>query len=431
VPRARPLRRRVSSVPGSIASIVSGSIAGQGIVILGYPLLTRLYDPSQYGLLTVFTSVVGLLAVLSTASLEAAIPIPGDDREATAVAWAAIGSVGLAALLTAALGWIVAAPLADLLGVPALAGFWWLVPFTVLALGMYQVLSDWMIRERSYAALGKRNLLQGVGQVSTQAALGLAGAGAGGLLLGVGVGRLCGVGGLLSRRGLLRQARPSLASVRDAVRRFRCFPLLAAPSTLLNSAGLDAPMLIISALYGDARAGLLGLTVRVVGTPAVIIGQAVYQVFTGESGARLRQSDGMLGSSVRAAALRLCAGGALPAVVLIAAGPYLFGVVFGQQWAEAGEYSRILAFAYLAQFVVTPVASTLFLLERQGQQLAWAAVRLTLTAGGPVVCGIFQAPVKTAIIALACGHVLSYILLYMLCLHAADTSDRTRACEVP
>jgi O-antigen/teichoic acid export membrane protein len=162
----------------------------------------------------------------------------------------------------------------------------------------------------------------------------------------------------------------------------------------------------------------------------VIIAQAVYQVFTGESGARLRQSDGMRGSLVRAAALRLCAGGTVPAAVLIAAGPYLFGIVFGPQWIEAGEYARILAVAYLAQFVAAPIASTLFLLERQGLQLAWAATRLILTAGGPVTCGIFHAPVKMAIIALACGHVLSYILLYLLCIRAADTSDRTRACGV-
>jgi hypothetical protein len=31
-----------------------------------------------------------------------------------------------------------------------------------------------------------------------------------------------------------------------------------------------------------------------------------------------------------------------------------------------------------------------------------------------------------AIIGLACGHVLSYLLLYVLCVRAADASDRMR-----
>jgi len=113
-------------------------------------------------------------------------------------------------------------------------------------------------------------------------------------------------------------------------------------------------------------------------------------------------------------------------MVLIVAGPQLFVFVFGQRWMEAGDYARLLAVAYLAQFVVTPVASTLYLLERQGQQLGWAAVRLTLTAGGPIVCAALHAPIKMAIIGLACGHVLSYLLLYVLCVRAADASDRMR-----
>jgi O-antigen/teichoic acid export membrane protein len=394
------------------------------VVILGYPLLTRLYHPSEYGLLTVFTSVVSIIAVVSTASLETAIPIPSDDHEATAVAWAGIGAVGVTALLTAAVGWPLAAPLSALLGVPALARFWWLVPLTTLSLGIYQVLSTWMIRQRSYTSLGRRNLFQGVGQVGTQATFGFLGAGPGGLLLGLAAGRLCALGGLLSRRGLLRQPRPGLASIRGAIRRFRRFPLIAAPSTLLNAAGLYVPMLIISALYGDVSAGLLGLTVRVVGTPSAIIGQAVNQVFTGESSARLRNSNRTLGASVRAATLRLGAAGAIPGVVLILAGPQLFGFVFGQQWADAGEYARILAFAYLVQFVATPIASILFLLERQGTQLLWAGVRLVLTAAGPLVCGVIHAPIRTAIIALCCGHVLSYLLLYAFCIRAADSYDR-------
>ena len=60
--RSRPL----PAVLRGITSIVAGSIAGQGLVILSYPLLTRLYDPAEFGLLTVFTSLVGILGVIST-----------------------------------------------------------------------------------------------------------------------------------------------------------------------------------------------------------------------------------------------------------------------------------------------------------------------------------------------------------------------------
>jgi O-antigen/teichoic acid export membrane protein len=120
---------------------------------------------------------------------------------------------------------------------------------------------------------------------------------------------------------------------------------------------------------------------------------------------------------------RLLLVGAVPAVVLLAAGPALFGVVFGGEWTEAGEYARLLALAYLGQFAVTPVSATLFLLERQDQELAWVAGRLLLTAGGPLACGLAGAPVWVAIAALAAGHVVSYLVLYRLCVRAADKAD--------
>jgi len=199
--------RRLPTTLRGVTSIVAGSIAGQGLVILSYPLLTRLYDPAELGLLTVFTSVIGMLSVISTASLEAAIPIPPEDGEAADVAWSALAVVMGTTLVTAVVGLLAANPLAQLLGVPALARYWWLVALTVLAIGTYLVLSEWMVRDRTYGALGRRNLLQGVGQTATQVGLGLAGVRPLGLLLGLAVSRLVALGGLLSSNGLLRQRR--------------------------------------------------------------------------------------------------------------------------------------------------------------------------------------------------------------------------------
>ncbi|GAA1255264.1 O-antigen flipase Wzx [Pseudonocardia aurantiaca] len=419
------VRWRPPRVLRGVLSIVGGSAAGQGLVILSYPFLTRLYDPAEFGLLAVFMAVVGMIGVVSAAALEAAVPLPVDDAEAAAVAWAGLTAVAVTTVVTASAGVLLAEPLAGLLGVPRLADVWWLVCLSVLVLGCYLVASEWMIRERSYGTLGRRNLLQGVGQAVTQIGLGLVGVRPIGLLLGFGVGRLLGIGGVTSRGGLLRRPPPRPAAILAALRRYRRFPLLAAPSGLLNSAGLEVPLLLVSALYGDARAGFLGLTIRVIGAPATVIGQAVHQVFTGESGARIRDADGGLGASVRSASLRLLAVGALPALTLVVTGPALFGLVFGPAWTEAGDYARLLAVAYLVQFAVTPVSSTLFLLEHQDRELGWVAVRLLLTAGGPIVCGLTGAPIGTAIFALALGHVVSYGLLYLLCVRAADAADRS------
>ena len=421
--------RRLPTALRGISSIVTGSVAGQGLVILAYPFLTRMYTPAQFGLLAVFASVVGIFSVVSTACLEDAIPIPPDKREATAVAWVGLAAVMVTSMLVAVVGVVAADPLANLLGVPQLADYWWLVALSVFVWGVYLILSEWMVRERSYGALARRNLLQGIGQVAVQVGLGLAGVKPAGLLLGMGAGRLAALGGLTSRGGLLRQPRPAVAALRAAGRRFRRFALLAAPSALVTKAGLELPLLLVAALYGDARAGLLGLTVRVISGPLAIVGQAVNQVFTGETGLAIRRSQGMLGASVRGNVLRLLAVGALPAVVLIVFGPSLFALVFGAEWTEAGRYAQILALSYLAQFAVIPVSSILALTERQGQQLGWSVLRLLLTAGGLAVCGVIEASVITAITVLGITQALSYVALYAFCVRAADVADGRRTSQ--
>src|SRR2546423_2094759 len=131
-----------------VMRIAAGSVAGQGVVMLSYPFLTRLYDTSEFGLLTVFTSVVSIISIVSTGTLDRAIPIPSRDRDAADVAWTALIAVTMTTALTAAVGLVAATAIADLLGVPRLAQYWWLIALTVFVVGAYFVLSVWMVRDR-------------------------------------------------------------------------------------------------------------------------------------------------------------------------------------------------------------------------------------------------------------------------------------------
>jgi hypothetical protein len=53
-------------------------------------------------------------------------------------------------LLTGVLVWRLGAVIADLLGVPALAGYLWLLPVGVLLSGAYQVFNYWAVRIRRF-----------------------------------------------------------------------------------------------------------------------------------------------------------------------------------------------------------------------------------------------------------------------------------------
>ncbi|MBG0562457.1 lipopolysaccharide biosynthesis protein [Actinoplanes aureus] len=406
-----------------MTSILLGAAAGHGLVLASSPILTRLYDPSDFGALTVFTALAGILAAVSTLRLEAAIPLPRQDADAAAVAWAALCAVGGLSVALAVVAGLSGGPVSRALNAEALHRLWWLLPVTVLAIGVSQVLSAWMVRERRYSALGVRNAAQGFGQTLAQTVTGVLGLRPLGLLIGVAAGRLAGCGGLASRHGLLRQPKVTGRQMAEIVRRYRRFPLMSTWSALFNSVGLHGPLLILAAAYGQVAIGLAGLTVRVLAMPVALIGQAVATHYLGEASALVRAGTTSLHRTLTRTAGRLLLVGVVPAGVLLLFGPPLFGAVFGSAWTPSGEYARVLALGCLAQFVVNPVSQTLNVLERQGQQLRWDVARSVLTLGGVLACAATGVPIIVALLLLSGSHVVAYGWLYLYCARAAARHD--------
>jgi O-antigen/teichoic acid export membrane protein len=366
---------------------------------------------------------VAILGTVANLRLDAAIPLPETDPAAAAVAWAGGTAAVLCAVATAVVGLLFGETLSVALGVPLLSAYWWLLSGTVLIVAANQMFSAWIVREQRYAALGVRNAAQGTATVATQLGFGLVGTRPLGLLLGMTLGQLAGVGGLTSRRGLLRQPRPALRDMRTAVSRYRRFPLVASWSALLNTVGQQGPVLVISALYGSGAVGLLALTMRVLAAPVALLGRAVGQVFRGESSSQVRSGELALRRTIQRTSRGLLVVGLGPTAVLLAFGPELFSTAFGEEWTTAGEYGQILAIGFLTQLVVSPISQTLLVLERQGTQLAWDAFRLCATVGGPALVFVLGGSATVAISVLSAAYVLCYGVLYALCVRAARRAD--------
>ena len=71
-----------SSFAKSIALITGGTVFAQAMGILFSPIITRIYPPEQYGVLTTYTAVLGLIVIIASLSYQQAIPIAEDDEKA-------------------------------------------------------------------------------------------------------------------------------------------------------------------------------------------------------------------------------------------------------------------------------------------------------------------------------------------------------------
>ena len=402
--------------------VLSGAtLLGQGVVVASTPLLTRLYTPEEFGVMAAFVSLLLILLPVSSLRYELAIPLAEDDRSAASLLALACAAVVATSAVIGAAVLLFPAPIAAAMGDPAVAPFLWLLPLALLGAGTYQALNYWAIRHGRFKSIALTRLTQSVGQVAAQLAGGLLNLGVFGLVGGDAVGRIGGTGTLgtlaLRRDGEALRA-VTAARMGEVARRFRRFPLISSGSALLNSVGLNAPALLLAAMYGPATAGLFVLAQRVIGMPMRLLGNAVAQVYLSEAGRLVHQDpDGVRRLFVRTGR-RLLLAGVAPTLLIALVGGVLFRGVFGAEWHQAGVYAQVLALAFAAQTVMDPLSQTLNVLHRQDLQLAWDAVRVTAVVAA--IAGAAQAG-RSATVAVALYGgvmVLSYGLLFALCLHA-------------
>lgn len=424
IPHGREPTSNTGQRTAQVFLVLCGAVGGQAVVILSTPVLTRYYDPPAFGLLAVFTAVSAVVATGLVMRLDAAVTLPRTDKSAAALAQATIATATIIAALLALVTLPFARSISTVLGVPTLSRYWWLLALATMTFAFDQLMLGWLVRTQRYSVIAGRNLMLGVGQVVTQVVLALAGVGAVGLVIGLVVGRVCALGGLISPGGLLRQGRPRLRLMRAVIGRYRRFAYVSAWSALINSAGLQVPLIVIGAAYGQHVVGLVGLTFRVLAAPAGIAGLAVARVFQGEASAVIRsQQAGRLQSIVRSNTRALLLIGAPVAAVLIAVGPQLFDVIFGANWHTAGVFARILALGYLAQLAVSPISLVLMLLGKPGMQLLWDVQRFVVCLAGPLICYLLGYGPTAAIYVLSASYVVSYALLYTICSRSAAAFD--------
>lgn len=420
-----------------VALILAGSIAGQGIIVLSSPLLTRLYGAADFGSLAVITSLSAIGGAVVTLNWERAVVVPRSPGIARSLVWLALASAVVLSSLLALVAWLSRDWLASTFSAPFLTRDWWLIPVTVIAIALFKIYSSTLTRREAYGRLGIRNAMQGWAQVAFNILMGLASIGGSlGLTLGTAVGRIFAVGGAVRARRPGGELVPRTMYIPPrrmfavASARFRRLPLVSTWSSLLNVVGLQAPILVLTAAYGVYEIGFVALTMRVLAAPVGIIADATAQYVEGSLGVLIR-GRGRIGPLLNRTEFVLALVVVVPLVAIIVAGPSVFSAVFGEEWRTAGQYARIFALTYALQLVVVPVSRVLLLIDRAKVQLAWDLSRSIIVLGAVAMVSSLGGSLTTAIVVLASVQSVMYVALLVLIRITVANHDRRGGSNVP
>jgi O-antigen/teichoic acid export membrane protein len=395
-----------------VLQVAGGTAVAQGLLVLASPLLTRLYSPADFGVLVVYVSLMAVLVIVASLRYEYALPIPADDGEAVdllavcmllVAATTCLASLLLYALQDRILAWM---------GAPALAPYLWLVPVSILGCGFYQVFTCWAIRKGGYKRIARTKVTQSLTQLTLQVCVGSVVKGPLGLLVGDAVGRSNGTRTLAMldwRNDWARLRLVRWGGMWRALVRFRRFPAIGSGTALMNTFNLRIPALLLAITFGPAVAGCFALAQRVFALPSSVIGESVAQVYFGEVALVARRDAGGLMPLFRGTLRRMFLLGLPLMLAAMAAGWFLFPLIFGRNWGEAGIFVVALAPMALAQFTAACADSTLLVLERQDLALYREVLRTGLLLGGILAAYLLKWPPRSAIFLFGATGTLAYV----------------------
>jgi O-antigen/teichoic acid export membrane protein len=179
------------------------------------------------------------------------------------------------------------------------------------------------------------------------------------------------------------------------------------------------PVLMLGAFFSPIVVGFYALGFRVLQTPLSLVSGALSQVFYQR--ASVAKLNGTLPSLVEELFGRLLIVGILPCLILAFLGEELFILVFGENWAEAGFYTQLLAPWSLIWFISSPLSTVYIVLEQQQREPVIQGTILLSRVTALAIGGYFG-DARLAVLLYSLGGIFAYSYLISVIFNCVNLS---------
>ncbi|QIL39215.1 oligosaccharide flippase family protein [Pedobacter sp. HDW13] len=348
----------------SVSILASGSIISQLVVLASSTALSRLFSVSDFGYLSLFTSISTFFAVLSTGRFELAIGLPESDSESKKI----IQLIIYTGSTIAGIYFVGIVFLKDLININDSTGFLhsptaYLAPIYIFFVAIYSALGYWFQRKKDYKLIAFSSSLQVIATALISIVFGLLHFSHGmiySLLFGIAISTLF----LFFKDRELSRLNEDKSSVLQVMKKYIYFPKYMIVSDLSLSASQQFIPIIFSALYNATTVGFFAMANRIIRLPNILITSSIGNVFRNEAIDEIRKSGNCKALYLSTLKKLAIISGPIYLAIFIVA-PYIFLFFFGAQWVTAGYYARILCLMLAIEFVVLPLNTLFNIYEKQ------------------------------------------------------------------
>ncbi len=355
------------------------------------PLLARVYGSEPFGIFAVYFAISNLIGTPSNLRFELAIPIAKNESEAAAVSTLAL-LLTLAISLLFAIVFFFEWPRHFFVVIPSGYSVWCLTAVSVLLLGLTQIFVQRCIRLGRLRSMSLRPIVERVGFVLFAIGAFNFNFEATGLIwaqtLALAVSLLTIVMGAMWT--------PQRAGIKEVFRKFSDFPRKNLPSTFLQQASAQLPMLVFARFFSPQELGYLSMAQRLTDAPVSLLSGSVSVVYY----RRILQAAR---ESYRSIFMRTLILGALTlGVPCLLAGIFadpILDFLFGPKWEPSHIFFVLLLPMAFFKMLYWVHNSYFFVLRRLGPELVLSIALLSVQVIG-VALGLTVWHSLSAVIAL-------------------------------
>lgn len=364
----------------NLSTLMTSTFISAVIPILFAPVMSRIFESGDYGVLGLYMGITGLIGVLASSHYMQAIMIPREEEEASRIFWFAIffcGGVSLLAL-------VVIVTLALFTGVfssTAVGNWIFLAPLSVLLNGLTAIMLTWANRIQQYKTLAANRIYQAVLTIAVQISLGLLVHNETGLLAGLIAGQLCSVLLLLLffRKTSNTGVKPlQVQHFRQTAGKYRNFLFYTTPSEFINALINQLPVFLLQRFGGISYVGSYNFTQRLLGIPQQFLSSAIVEVFRQKASAHYSEHgncSAVFNKTFRVLTLLAI----IPFTAIAIFAQPLFAIIFGEEWREAGLFAQYLSILFFFRFIVSPLTYVYIVAGRLREDLVLHILFLILT----------------------------------------------------
>jgi len=369
-----------SSFIRNVLILATGTIAAQLVVMGLSPIITRIYGPEKYGVLSLFLSLVAIVGPISALTYPIAIVLPKKDSEAKKIAHLSLSIALLIAVISGVLILIFSNNNSNFFGLKEINSYIFLIPYIILFSGLIQILENWLIRTAQFSISAKVSFFQALIIQSSIVLIGLFYPSVSVLILVSALGIF--LKGFLMWVFNKKKLNFSLSTIikptpdiRLIASRYKDFSIYRAPEVLINSFSQSLPIFLLTYYFGPASAGFYSIGRTTLSIPTQLVGKAVGDVFYPRISEAANNKDPLTKLIIKAT-MSLALIGVVPFLTVIIFGPQLFNLVFGEEWLQAGKYARWMAIWLFFMFINQPSIKTLPALGAQSVHLKFTVIML-------------------------------------------------------